>query len=84
MFFPSLTSQEPLGGMAELVIHRINDDSHGFEESAALAYDTTVTKSCEYCLNGEEQPFLLVLPFVSFLLLLLLSRFSRVRLCATP
>ena len=63
MFFPSLTSQEPLGGMAELVIHRINDDSHGFEESAALAYDKTVTKSCEYCLNGEEQPFLLVLRF---------------------
>ena len=67
VFFPSLTSQEPLGGMAELFIHRINDYSHGFEESAALAFDKTVTKSCEYCLNSEEQPFLLMLPFVSFL-----------------
>ena len=67
MFFLTLTSQGPLGGMAELLIHCINHDSHGFEESAALAYDKTVTKSCESCLNGEEQPFLLMLPFLSFL-----------------
>lgn len=36
---------EHLEGMAELVIDRREDDSHGSEDSAALAHDKTVAKS---------------------------------------
>ena len=38
-----------LEGMAELVIHRTDDDvSHGSEDIADLAFEKTVAKSCEH------------------------------------
>lgn len=52
--------------MPPLVVHRMEEDSHSSEDSAALAHDKTIAESFKYCLSGEEQPFLLVLPLVSF------------------
>lgn len=52
--------------MPPLVVHRMEDDSHSSEDSAALAHDKTIAESFKYCLNGEERPFLLVLPLVPF------------------